>query len=64
MLLQELYGFYGSWAKLTRELGLGSTTYQPWVKKGYIPYTTQLLIEKKTKGKFRADIEHAIANKS
>jgi hypothetical protein len=58
MLLQELYAHYGNWARLSRELGFGSNTYQGWIKKGYIPYTTQLRIEKKTLGEFLANIEH------
>jgi hypothetical protein len=58
MLMKELHDYYGNWSKLTRELDLGISTYQGWVKKGYIPYTTQLIIEKKTKGKFKANIAH------
>lgn len=58
MLIEELHEHYGTWAQLTRELELGMTTYQGWLKKGYIPYTTQLIIEKKTKGKFKANENH------
>jgi len=59
MLLQELYDHYGTWTKLSRDLGFGSSTYQIWRKKGCIPYPSQLVIEKKTKGIFKADEEHA-----
>jgi hypothetical protein len=58
MLLQELHAHYGTWSKMTRELELGTSTYQAWLKKGYIPYPSQLIIEKKTRGKFKADISH------
>ncbi len=58
MLLEELHEYYGTWSKLTKELDLGITTYQNWVRKGYIPYSTQLMIEKKTKRKFKADEAH------
>lgn len=58
MILEELYNFYGSWAEMTRKLELGSTTYIGWRKKGYIPYPSQCVIEKKTHGKLKANINH------
>lgn len=58
MLLKELHEYFGTWANLSRELRLGNSTYLSWRKKGYIPYTTQLVIEKKTKGKFLANEKH------
>ncbi len=63
MLLEELREHYGTWADMTRKLGLGSTTYLGWIRKGYIPWTTQLDIEKKTKRKFKADKAHAMIKK-
>jgi len=58
MLLNELYDYYGTWTNLVRELNLGNSTYQIWRKQGYIPFTAQLLIEKKTKGRFKACEAH------
>ena len=58
MLLNELYEYYGTWTKLVRELNLGNSTYQIWRKQGYIPFKTQLLIENKTKGRFKACENH------
>lgn len=59
MLIEELRQYYGTWADMTRKLELGSTTYLGWIRKGYIPWTTQLVIEEKTKKKFKADKAHA-----
>lgn len=59
MFIEELREHYGTWADMTRKLELGSTTYLGWIKKGYIPWTTQLVIENKTNKKFKADIGHA-----
>lgn len=59
MLIDELREYYGTWADMTRKLELGNTTYLGWRRKGYIPWTTQLVIEKKTNKKFKADMEHA-----
>jgi hypothetical protein len=58
MLLGELYEHYGTWTKMVRELDLGNSTYQIWRKKGYIPFRSQLLIERKTKRLFKAVEEH------
>lgn len=58
MLLVELYNHYKSWTALARDLKFGFNTYQNWRKKGYIPYSTQLLIEKKTNGRFKASELH------
>lgn len=58
MLPQDVLNYYGTWSRLIREAGLGVSTYQKWLKKGYIPYRSQLLIEKITKTKLLADIEH------
>jgi hypothetical protein len=60
MLLEELHKHYKTWTNLSRELGFGVNTYQKWRNRGGIPYTTQLLIEKRTKGKFKAREEDAI----
>ncbi len=59
MLMKELHDHYGTWTKLCIELGLGMSAHQYWRKKGYIPYTAQLIIEKKTNGLFKAELEHA-----
>jgi hypothetical protein len=64
MLLSELYEHYGSWTQLTKELDLGLSTYTRWLKKGYIPYTSQLVIEKKTNNLFKADQKHGRPDKN
>lgn len=58
MVLNELYEYFGTWTNLMRELNLGNSTYQTWRRNGYIPFKAQLLIEKQTKGLFKAREEH------
>lgn len=58
MRLEELYKHYGTYAEMTRRLGLGSTTYLGWVEKGYIPFPTQCIIEVKTNRLFKANKDH------
>ena len=60
MTIFELYEYYDyNWANVSRELKIGSTTLVNWRKRGYIPIRSQMVIEKKTNGLFKADIEHA-----
>ena len=61
MLIIEIYKFYGSWSEIARKLGFGMTTYQGWIRRGYIPMKTQELIEVRSKGRFRASLKHTIA---
>ena len=63
MLPEELREHYGTWAEMSRQLGLGATTYLKWMKKGYIPFETQCVLEKKTKGKFKANLKHCKSEK-
>ena len=59
MKLEELHTYYGTWTAFGRALEVGMNNYQYWRKIGYIPYSTQLVIEKKTNGLFVANIDHA-----
>ena len=58
MLLDDLYQYYGTWTNIGRQLNLGTSTYQVWRRKGYIPFKSQLLIEHQTNGLFKADAAH------
>ncbi len=58
MFLEELHEYFGTWTNMVRELGLGNSTYQVWRRQGYIPFPSQLLIENKSKGMFKASEEH------
>jgi len=60
MTLSEIYEHYGcNWARVARELKLGSTTLQKWNAKGYVLIRSQMVIEKRTDGLFKARIEDA-----
>ena len=59
MKIDELKNYYKTWSNICREFGMGLNATQYWRKIGYIPYRTQLLIEKQSKGKFKANTEHA-----
>jgi len=58
MLILEVYKQYESWSELSRKLGFGSTTYQGWIRRGYIPMRTQEIIELRTKGALTASMDH------
>jgi len=59
MLLEQLYAHFKKWTEIGRQLNLGMNTYQNWRKLGYIPYRTQVVIERKTNGLFKAYKCHA-----
>jgi len=52
---QDVKDYYVTWANAMRSLGLGITTYQHWVKMGYISIKAQRNIHKITKGKLKSD---------
>ncbi len=55
MRLKELQDYYGTWAELTRQLRFPSSSAHNWIRRGSIPYDAQLVIEKRSKGRFKAD---------
>ena len=60
MTLNQIYEHYGrNWSKTSRELKIGTTTLQNWVKRGYIPIRSQMVIEARTKGLFKAKLQDA-----
>lgn len=60
MRIEDLHKHYGTWSALAHALEIGMNSHQYWRKRGYIPYPTQLVIEKKTKGLFKASLDDAI----
>ena len=54
MRLDELHKHYGTWTKLAKVLDQGMNSHQYWRRKGFIPFVSQLLIEHKTEGLFKA----------
>lgn len=63
MRIEELKEYYGTWTNLAHKLEIGMNSHQYWRRVGYIPYPTQLVIEKKTKGKFKASMDDASPKK-
>jgi hypothetical protein len=59
MRIEELYSKYGNWSATALQLGKTLSAINYWRKIGYIPYPAQLVIEKKTKGLFKARMEDA-----
>lgn len=60
MKLNEVYEYYDkNWSKVCRELKIGTTTIQKWRERKYIPIKSQMILEKRTNGLFKAKIEDA-----
>lgn len=60
MRIEQLKEHFKTWTNLAHALQIGMNSHQYWRKVGYIPYPTQLVIEKKTKGLFKASLDDAI----
>ena len=48
MTIEELYNLYGTKYKFRKETGLSITTFDNWLKLGYIPIASQMKLEKLT----------------
>ena len=54
MTLQELKDKWGTWMAVANELKMSQSGVTYWRKRGSIPYDSQLVIQDKTKGLFKA----------
>lgn len=59
MTIEQLYKHYKTWTAVALALGVQQSNVLYWRKRGYIPYSTQLVIQERTKGLFKADEKHA-----
>lgn len=63
MTIYEIYEHYNyNWSSVCRELKIGTTTIIRWRQRGCIPIRSQMIIEKRTNGLFKANLEHDIVN--
>ena len=60
MTLQELKEKWGTWMAVAIELKMSQSGITYWRKRGSIPYDSQLVIQDKTKGTFKAKREDDI----
>lgn len=54
MTLDELKNHWKTWLSVSLELKVSQSAVTYWRKRGSIPYNTQLVIQDKTKGLFKA----------
>ena len=59
MRIEQLKEHYVTWTALCHGLGIAMNAHQYWRKRGYIPYPTQLVIQERTKGLFKASRDDA-----
>jgi hypothetical protein len=60
MTLKELKDKWGTWMAVAIELKMSQSGITYWRKRGSIPYGSQLVIQDKTKGTFKAKREDDI----
>lgn len=59
MTIEDVINYFGSGYKLNLLTNMSKTTFHNWKKKGYVPISTQIKLESFTKGKLKADLNHA-----
>ena len=59
MTIEDVILHYGSIYQLQLKTGICSTNLKYWRKVGYIPLPMQHRIQRKTRGKLRANEDHA-----
>jgi len=59
MKTDDVYQFFGSAWKAACAIGIAKQSFSNWIRRGFIPFKSQIKIEKITKGKLRAREEDA-----
>lgn len=59
MTLQEIRDYFGGAYLFSKKTGMSDSNYTRWKQRGYVPYFSQLRIERLTKGFLKADLNHA-----
>lgn len=57
MKIEDVLRFFGSGWKMTQKIGMATQNIKNWKKRGFIPISTQVKIEKLTQGKLRASLD-------
>jgi len=59
MKIEELKAHFTNAYRFEMKTGMAANSFRNWVKWGFIPMTSQCRIERFTKGKLKADFDHA-----
>ena len=54
MNLQDIINEYGTSYQFEKITGMSHASFLNWKKKGYIPFRTQVLLERMTEGRLKA----------
>lgn len=58
MKLDEVLEYFGTSHRMEKTTGLSHQNMANWKRLGYVPITTQIKIERLTKGSLKADLNH------
>lgn len=58
MTYDELEQYYGSGYQIAKKGGFSAGAPYNWKRQGFIPIETQIIIEERTSGILRANLEH------
>ena len=57
MKFNEVYEYFGTHMRIANALGISTQAISVWAKNDIVPIKQQLLLEKITSGKLKADID-------
>lgn len=55
MTINDLKEYYGSGYRFNKDTHMSASSFMNWNNRGYIPWGSQLIIERLTEGKLKAD---------
>jgi hypothetical protein len=58
MTIEELIREYKTGYRFKKETGLSHTCWHNWKERGYIPIHSQIVIQRLSNGRLKADINH------
>lgn len=58
MKIEDVIEYFGSGYNMQKLHGLSHSNFAHWRKLGYVPITTQIKIERLTKGALKASLNH------
>lgn len=58
MTYEEVEKYYGSGYRIAKDGGFSAGAPYNWKRQGFIPIETQMIIEKRTEGRLKADLLH------
>ncbi len=57
MTPDDIFAYFGSIYRFSKDTGMSTSNLDYWKKKGYVPIKTQAFLHRFTKGKLKVDLD-------